>query len=72
MKIIVTDRKVNKRFLVHVQSDAVLKDLAFLIGSKKYSKAASLVLTRGHIEKEVMNDELNKVGADLIIEGGAK
>lgn len=72
MKVVVTLKKGNKRFLVDVQRNALFEELLFLVRKKQYAKAASVVLAKGDVERELTKDEVNKVGASLLLEGGSK
>ena len=71
--VVVKNTKTIRRFLVEVRKDSLLKEVSTLVGKGKYSKAASVVLAKGNVERELTKDEVNKVGASLLLEeGGSK
>lgn len=74
MKVVVVISKhvIKRRYLVELQGDVLVQEVAALIGRKEYSKAASVILDKGRIEREISKEELGDVDADLIIEGGPK
>ena len=66
--LVITKKKRIKRFLVEIQTDALVQEIATLISKKRYSRAAAVALAKGRIEREVAEDDIKTVKADLIIE----
>ena len=66
--LVITKKKRIKRFLVEIQTDALVQEIAALISKKRYSRAAAVTLAKGRIEREVAEDDIKTVKADLIIE----
>jgi len=68
-------RKKNKitRFLVELDTDALVEEVAVLVANGKSSEAVAVVIARGRIEKEISEGDAKKVKADIIIQedGGA-
>ena len=66
--LVITKKNRVKRFLVEIQTDALVQEIATLISKKRYSRAAAVTLAKGRIEREVAEDDIKTVKADLIIE----
>ena len=69
MKALVIIKKSRiKRFLVEIHTDSLVQEIAALIGRKRYSEAAAIALAKGRIEKEVSENDVKDIKADLLIE----
>jgi len=67
MKILVVTKNPLKRFLVELHSDKLVKQIASLVGRKRYHEAATTTLARGRLEKEVSDNEFKDVKTDIIL-----
>lgn len=68
MKIlIVIRRSPAQRFLVELPSTCLISNVKKLLAKNKHSKAMVLALTKGRFEKEVSEEGLINVKADLIL-----
>lgn len=67
MKILVIKNTSPKQVLVTLHTDKLVREVATLIGKKKYSKAISTILEEGRFEREIKNVDIEKVRADLIL-----
>ena len=65
--IVIKKNKIT-RFLVELDTDKLVEEVAVLVAKKKYSEAVAIVIARGRIEGEVSESNAKKVKADLIIE----
>ena len=69
--LIIAKKNRIKRFLVEIHTDDLVKEIAILIGREKYSKAATVLLAKGRIEKEISEKDLKDTKADILLETGA-
>ncbi|MDD5136410.1 MAG: hypothetical protein PHN63_03580 [Candidatus Omnitrophica bacterium] len=68
MKVLVVIRRSpEQRFLIRLHTDRLIKKVAGLIGRKRHSQAIILALAKGRFEKEVFDEDLPAVKADLIL-----
>lgn len=67
--VIIKKNKI-KRFLVELHTDRLVEEVATLVAKKRYTEAVSVTLAKGRIEKELKENEVKGVRADLFIEEG--
>lgn len=68
MKVLIIIRKSPvQRYLVHLFTNTLIEEIRNLIGERKYSDAAVAAFKNGVIEREIFENELPNVRADLII-----
>jgi hypothetical protein len=63
-------RKKNKitRFLVELDTDELIEEVAVLVANGKSSEAVAVVIAKGQIEGEISESDVKKVKADIIIQ----
>lgn len=66
--IVITRKNGTKRFLVEIQTDVLVQEIAALIGRKRYFEAATVTLAKGLIEREIVEDDIKNIKADLVID----
>jgi len=68
MKIlIVVEHSPKQRFLVDLHTKELAKEVKSLIDRKRRSQAIVTALSKGIFEREVADNELPLIGADLIL-----
>lgn len=68
MKVLVVIRRSPaQRFLVELYTDKLVKEVAALIGRRRHSKAIVTALSKGRFERQVADEELPNVKADIIL-----
>ncbi len=68
MKVLVVIRRSPvQRFLVELHTNKLVKEVATLIGRRRHSKAIVTALSKGRFERQVADDELPNVRADVIL-----
>ncbi|NQT23449.1 MAG: hypothetical protein HQ579_08465 [Candidatus Omnitrophica bacterium] len=68
MKILIKiHNSPEQRFLVSVPKDEYDKEITRLLNKGRYSKAIVVVISRGVLLKEISEDELPFVDADLML-----
>lgn len=68
MKVLVVIRRSPaQRFLVELHTDKLVKEVAALIGRRRHSKAIVTALSKGRFERQVADEELPNVKADIIL-----
>lgn len=68
MKILVVIRRSPaQRFLVELHSDKLVKEVTALIRRRRNSKAIITALSKGRLERQVADEELPNVKADIIL-----
>jgi len=65
--LVVTTKNPAKRFLVELHTDRLVREVAILVGKRRHSEAIKTILAKGRIEREVTDNELKTVKADLIL-----
>ena len=66
--LVITKKNRTKRFLVEIHTDSLVQEIAALVSKKRYSEAAAIALAKGRIEKEVSENDVKDIKADLLIE----
>ena len=56
-----------RKYIVHLPSKALVREVRDLIADKKHFKAVMTVLSKGRFEKEIPDGEFHRVKADLIL-----
>ena len=68
MKILVTlQRRRTHRYLINLFTKSLIEEVRDLISDREYAKAIEVVYTGGLLEKEVIEQELHDVKADLML-----
>ena len=68
MKILVVIRRSPARqFLVELHTDKLVREVAALIDKRRHSKAIVTALSKGRFERQVADEELPGVKADIIL-----
>ena len=71
MKIIIVRRSL-KRFLVEINTNQLVKEVAVLVARRKNPEAVAAIMAKGRIEREITDSDLKNVTADVILtENGA-
>ena len=65
--LVVIRRSPDRRFLVELHTDKLVKEVARLAGRGKNSQAIATALAKGRFEREVSVLDLPNVKADLIL-----
>jgi len=65
--LVVIQRSPAQRFLVELHTNTLVKEVARLMAKRKNSQAIATALSKGRFNQEVMEGELPKVKADLIL-----
>lgn len=67
MKALVIKIKPNRRYLVELHTDGLVQEIAILVAKKKHSEAVRMALSKGRIEREVTQEDITKVKADVLL-----
>lgn len=68
MKVLVVIRRSPaQRFLVELHTDKLIKEVTALIARRRHSKAIVTALSRGKFERQVADNELPNIKADIIL-----
>ena len=68
MKVLVVIRRSPARqFLVELHTNKLVKEVATLIGKRRHSKAIVTALSKGRFERQVADEELPNIRADVIL-----
>ena len=68
MKVLVVIRRSPaQRFLVKLHTDKLIKEMATLISRGRHSKAIITALSKGSLERQVSDEDLPNVKADIIL-----
>lgn len=68
MKVIcVIRRSPAQRFLVELHTDKLVKEVSMLVAKRRNSQAIATALAKGRFEKEIIEGDLPKIKADLIL-----
>ncbi len=68
MKILITlQGRRNRRYLINLLTKSLVVEVRDLLGNKKYTKAMELVYREGQLEREIFEDDLPTLKADLIL-----
>lgn len=68
MKVLINIRSgLPQRYLVHLLTKAAIKEVRNLISNERYAQAMVAAFTKGKLERQVSEEELPGVEADLII-----
>ena len=69
MKVLLTlqRRRTHHRYLINLFTKGLITELRDLIGNQEYTKAMDLVYQEGLLEREILEDELPTLKADLIL-----
>lgn len=60
-----------QRFLVGLQTNKLVKEVATLVGKRRYSQAIAVALAKGRFEREIPDNEYQKIAADVILTEGS-
>ena len=68
MKILITLRKRRThRYLINLFTKSLITDVIRLIGDRQYAKAMDLVYQEGLLEREILEEDLPALKADLLL-----
>ncbi len=68
MKVLVIIKKSPiQRYLINLLTEKLINEVKELIDSGRHSKAIMTAITKGSFEREVLEDEIQHVDADLIL-----
>ena len=69
MKVLITmnHRAPAERYLVQIFTDSLISQIRGLVNSGMYSQAAVTAFKNGVLEREIFDDELPSIHADLIL-----
>jgi len=68
MRVLLSTRKSPpQRYLVHLFTKDLIREVRRLVYQKKHSRALAVAFKKGLLEREVGEEELNSVEADLIL-----
>ena len=68
MKVLITlQRHRTHRYLVNLFTKSLISELRDLIGDQQYAKAMNLVYDGGLFEREILEEDLPALKADLIL-----
>lgn len=68
MRVLLSTRKSPpQRYLVHLFTKDLIREVRELINQKRHSKAIDVAFRKGLLEREVGEDEVRSVEADLIL-----
>jgi len=57
----------SARYLIHIYTNDLIAEIKSLVSEGKYSHAISAALSKGSFEREVGDDEIHSLEADLIL-----
>ena len=67
MVLIVIEHSPKQRFLVKLHTEALIREVTKLIERRRHSQAMVTALSKGRFAKEIDQNELPNVKADLIL-----
>ncbi len=68
MKVLVVIRRSPaQRFLVELHTSKLVKEVATLLAKRRNSQAIAAVLTKGRFNREIGENEIRAVKADIIL-----
>lgn len=68
MRVLISLKKgPPQRYLVHLITKSLIKEVRELINDQKHSKAVTTIFTKGVFQREIFGDEVHAVKADLIL-----
>ena len=65
--LLVVERSPAQKYLIKIDTKALVKEVRQLIENRKHSKAMTAVFEKGKFEKIVSEDEMPTIDADLIL-----
>lgn len=65
--LIIVKRSPTHRYLIHLFTKALVEEIKDLIDRRQHSKAVATALTKGIMEREVFDEDIHGVDADLIL-----
>jgi hypothetical protein len=65
--LILLSSNSKEGFLVKLQTRQLIKELKSLLNKRKKVQAMKAVLTKGNIEKRIINCDISTIDADLIL-----
>gem|GEM_PF-1835727 len=68
MRVLITlKRRRNHRYLINLFTKSLISEVRGLIGSQEYVKALDLVYREGLFEREIFDEEIPGLKADLML-----
>ena len=68
MRILITLRRNRtRRYLINLVTKSLISKVRNLIGDQEYSKAVDLVYSEGMLVREVLDEDIPALEADLIL-----
>ena len=65
--LIVLKNSPIKRYLVHLYTEALIREVRELVNSRRHGQAMVAALSKGSFQRTVTDDEVHAVEADLIL-----
>jgi hypothetical protein len=65
--LIVVRRSPPQRYLVHLHTEKIRREVRDLINCNKHSEAVTAAFTKGIFERLIPDDEVHRLEADLIL-----
>ena len=65
--LVVIRRSPTQRYLVELHTDKLVKEVSKLLARHRNSKAIVTALSKGRFDREILENEANKIDADVII-----
>ena len=65
--LVVIKRSPAQRFLVELHTNKLVKEVSALLAKKRNSQAMATTLAKGRFDREVYENEAQKVKADIIL-----
>jgi len=65
--LVVLKRSPTQRYLISLCASALINEIRELIDRDEHPQAIALAFSKGRLEKEVLDDEVHTIKADLIL-----
>lgn len=65
--LIVISKEPAQKLLVNLHTEALKKEVRGLVNGRKHTQAIVTALTKGRFEREVVQEDLKNLRADLIL-----
>ena len=68
MKVLIIARHTPpQRYLVHLATERLIKEIRDLVNDNKHSCAVTAAFTKGIFEREISEEDVHRIDADLIL-----
>lgn len=65
--LVIVERSPAKRYLVKLYTEELINEVRQLINQKRHTQAITTVFAKGRLEREVLEEDLPGLDADVIL-----